>query len=263
MTGTFLNKILAAKRERVDRQLRAVGVDSMRLQALDMRQTLKEHRLREALEQTGSNKIIAEIKRSSPSKGVINDTIDVAGTASAYEAGGAAAISVLTEEDFFRGSLDDLIKARNAVKIPVLRKDFVVDEFQIFESAAAGADVILLIVAALHLGQLHRFLDIARSDLGMDVIVEVHTTQEFDIAASVNADIIGVNNRDLRTFDISLDISRDLIGKKTPGSLMVAESGISLRTEIDELRGLGFDGFLIGEALMRTDDPAEALKRWK
>jgi indole-3-glycerol phosphate synthase len=263
MTGTFLDRILDLKREKVGRQIESSDAATLKSRALEIRSHCEKHRLRDALSGTGSNNIIAEIKRSSPSKGVINDTINVAEMAAAYEQGGAAAISVLTEEDFFRGSLDDLIAAKNAVRIPILRKDFIVDEFQIYESAAAGADIILLIAAALSNEVLGRFLDIAGGELGMDAIVEVHTAQELQIAASINANIIGVNNRDLKTFDISLDISRDLITKRPRGALMIAESGLSSRSDIDELGQLGFDGFLIGEALMKTIDPAETLRQWK
>src|SRR5262249_10347201 len=150
--------------------------------------------------------IIAEIKRASPSKGTINDTIDVAETAKTYKSGGACAISVLTEEQFFEGSLDDLRVARDAIDLPILRKDFIVDDFQIYEAAAAGADAILLIVAALGFENLREFQTLAR-ELGLDALVEVHTAAELEIATEIGARLIGVNNRDLRSFDVSLDIS--------------------------------------------------------
>jgi len=263
MSGTYLDKILEVKREKVRRSAEITDIKELKTLAAEGRITSQPHRLREALSVGGRNNIIAEIKRRSPSKGAINEAVDVAQMAVAYESGGAAAISVLTEEDFFQGSLADLTVVRDAVVLPVLRKDFIVDEFQIYESAAAGADVILLIVAALPADELARFLDIARGKLGMDAIVEVHTAVELQAAADAGADIIGVNNRNLKTFDISLDVSRDLITRRPPGALMIAESGLTARDEIDELRALGFDGFLVGEALMRTDDPTDTLKKWQ
>ena len=262
MRGTFLDKIVAVKRERVDRLKYDIDPDELMERAFSIRQRSPAHRLKTALRRTDHTNIIAEIKRASPSKGIINENIDVAEMAKQYENGGAAAISVLTEEDFFRGSLDDLIVVRSSVDLPILRKDFVVDEFQIFETAAAGADVILLIVAVLTAEKINDFLRLGRDEMGMDVIVEVHTIDELEIAGNIGADIIGVNNRDLGTFDISLDVSRDLIARRPPNSLMITESGLSTHEEIYELRSLGFDGFLIGETLMRSPNAIEMLGGW-
>jgi indole-3-glycerol phosphate synthase len=262
MNETFLDKILASKRDKVQCRKGIVSLSEVRQSAFNTRETAVTHRLRTALGRKDRTNIIAEIKRASPSKGVINDKINVSEIAAGYRDGGAAAISVLTEEVYFRGSLDDLITVRNAVDLPVLRKDFVVDEYQIFESAAAGADVILLIVAALAEQELTDMLRLIAVELGMDAIVEVHTAAELEIAARVGAGIIGVNNRDLRSFDVSLDVSRRLIGLRPPNTLMIAESGIKTREEIDELRSLGFDGFLIGESLMRTGDASATLGGW-
>ncbi len=262
MSETFLDKILAIKRGRVEQLKSATDLAALKEKAFSVRREAKGHRLRAALNRRDHTNIIAEIKRASPSKGVINDKIDVAETARQYRDGGAAAISVLTEEDFFKGSLDDLVAVRNAVDLPILRKDFVVDEFQIYESAAAGADVILLIVAALAEDGLKSLLILARDELGMDVIVEVHSEDELKTAESIGADIIGVNNRNLRTFEVSLDVSRRLIGMRPSGALMITESGISTRGEIDELRSIGFDGFLIGETLMRSGNAGETLRGW-
>ena len=205
--------------------------------------------------------IIAEIKRASPSKGVINDKIDVAEVSRNYENGGACAISVLTEEDRFKGSLKDLQTARNAVKLPILRKDFIYDEFQIYEAAEAGADVILLIAAMLDdvkLGQLH---SLAENDLGLDALVEVHTLEELERVKKIGAKIIGINNRDLHTFKVSLDVSRELIKHAPENALLITESGISTKGEILELRELGFAGFLIGETLMRSGSAAQELEK--
>ena len=259
MSETFLDKILAIKREKVEAQKRETDIHALKEPAFAVRQKSEDHRLRTALSQKNRTNIIAEIKRASPSKGIINDTIDVAQVARNYEKGGAAAISVLTEENFFKGSIDDLVAVRNAVDLPVLRKDFVVDEFQIFESAAAGADVILLIVAVLAAENLSDFLRLGRDTLGLDVIVEVHTVEELEIAIDAGADIIGVNNRDLRSFEVSLDVSRKLIKHRPQNAFMITESGLSKRDEIDELKNLGFAGFLIGETLMRAANASETL----
>ncbi|CAN5512479.1 indole-3-glycerol phosphate synthase TrpC [soil metagenome] len=259
MTDTFLDKILAIKRGRVESVKRKTDLSALKQQALSDRSSTGRHRLSAVLRRKNRPNIIAEIKRASPSGGVINDKVDVAVLARQYEIGGAAAISVLTEEDFFRGSLADLTAVREAVDLPILRKDFIVDEFQIYESAAAGADVILLIVAALSEGELSDFYDLVTAELGMDVIVEIHTADELEVAARIGADIIGVNNRDLRTLKVSIDVSRNLIRNRHENALMVAESGISSRKEIEELRSLGFDGFLIGETLMRSSNPAELM----
>lgn len=261
MKETFLEKIIANTRERIVRVKSDDDLRAYEKRARRIREDAREHALKEAISTNGRVNIIAEIKRASPSKGVINDSIDVSDVARAYTVGGAAAISVLTETDHFKGSLDDLREVRAAVVLPILRKDFIVDEFQIYESAAFGADAILLIVAALADDELDRFLQIARNELKMDAIVEVHTVEELGRAASVGADIIGVNNRDLHSLGVSLDKSRELIKLRPSGALMIAESGITNRREVDELLGLGYNGFLIGESLMRVDDIESELKR--
>lgn len=261
MKGTILEKIIDAKRNRVEVAKRRVDVTDMARRARIIRSALRPHRLRNVLSAKGIN-IIAEFKRASPSKGVINNALDPVEAAVKYQNGGACAISVLTEEDFFMGSLDDLRAIRTAVDLPILRKDFIFDEYQIYEAAEAGADAILLIVAALTHQDLKDFRKLAENDLGMDVVVEVHTPDELEIAKEVDATIIGVNNRNLKTFEVSLDISRQLIVEKPAGSLMIAESGISTKTEIIELRSLGFDGFLVGETLMRSADAKNALEAW-
>jgi len=177
-----------------------------------------------------------------------------------YAGGGAAAISVLTEPDHFQGTINDLIKIRTVVERPLLRKDFIVDEFQIAEAAAAGADAILLIVAALEQDEVSRLRIFAEEQLGLDALVEVHGTDEMSRAVDAGATVIGVNNRDLQTLVVTLDTSRELAAFKPTNSILVAESGISTRAEIDELRSLGFDAFLIGETLMRSADPAATLE---
>jgi len=259
MNESFLEKILAVTREKVAARRSVVDLVELRDAADAMRSLRGERMLSKAISRTGRTNIIAEVKRASPSKGTINETIDVAETACRYESGGAAAISILTEEQFFKGSLDDLITARKVTSLPILRKDFTVDEFQIYEAAAAGADAILLIVAALRSEYLIDLQTLAR-ELEIDALVEVHTLDELAIAAEIGASLIGVNNRNLRTFDVSLDVSQELIKHRPSGALMIAESGISSREQIDELKLLGFDGFLVGESLMRANDARQSLE---
>lgn len=258
---TFLDKIIAHKHESIARQRRDNDLDALCKKANRTREAMESHCLRSALSRANRTNIIAEIKRASPSKGIINDTINVVDVARAYEAGGAAALSVLTETEYFSGSLEDLINVRAAIELPILRKDFIVDEFQIYESAALGADAILLIVAALTDDKLQELLRITRGELKMDAIVEVHTADELSRAVNVGADIIGVNNRDLHSLEVSLSTSRQLIKVCPAGALVIAESGITDRNEIDELRRLGYDGFLIGESLMRAADIESKVKQ--
>ncbi|CAN5330438.1 indole-3-glycerol phosphate synthase TrpC [soil metagenome] len=260
MSETFLDKIVLKTLDRVTSLKNGVDGIEIRSRAERVRGVAKPHLFRSALQRSGRVNIIAEIKRASPSKGVINANIDVKEVVHKYESGGAAAISVLTESEFFGGSLDDLRIVSETAGIPVLRKDFIVDEYQIYEAAAAGADAVLLIVAALSELEIEKLLHVAQNDLGMDVLVEVHNSVEMEVAKRIGAQNIGVNNRDLRSHDVSLDVSRRLINERPKGSLMVAESGISCRGEIDELRDLGFDAFLIGETLMRSHDAAAELR---
>ncbi len=262
MIETFLDKIVRETRVKVAKQKAAADVTSLQSRALDRRANSEPHRLADALSRKDRTNIIAEIKRASPSKGVINDRIDVVEMARQYESGGAAAISVLTEPEYFKGSLNDLIAVRSAVRTPILRKDFTVDEFQIYEAAAAGADVVLLIVAGLEKAVLLRLLELARDELGMDALVEVHDSRELAIAVEIGADIIGINNRDLHSLEVSLDTSRGLIAERPANVLLVTESGLVTRDEVEELRSLGFDGFLIGETLIRASNAAKTLGGW-
>lgn len=247
----FLTEIIELKKKRLESIKADRDFEDLKENAFEKRKSSERNCLRRVLEKDQIN-IIAEIKRASPSKGVINDKIDVAETARIYQNGGACAISVLTEEDRFKGSLEDLKVARNAAEIPILRKDFIFDEFQIYEAAEAGADVILLIAAMLSDEVLQRLYALAEQTLGLDVLVEVHTLEELERAKKLNAKIIGINNRDLHTFNVSLDVSRELIKHAPQDSLMIAESGITTKDEILELKELGFNGFLIGETLMRS-----------
>jgi indole-3-glycerol phosphate synthase len=204
--------------------------------------------------------IIAEVKRASPSRGVIRAGVEPGRLARQYEAGGAAAISVLTEEDRFKGSLDDLRAVRAAVKVPVLRKDFIFDEFQLYEAAAAGADALLLIVAALPDETLSRLRRITEDELQMDALVEAHTKAEMRRASACGATLIGINNRDLHTFNVSLDVSVQLAREIPPDVFLISESGLRTGADLARLRALGYKGFLIGETLMRASEPDKALR---
>jgi indole-3-glycerol phosphate synthase len=202
--------------------------------------------------------VIAEFKRRSPSRGSIREDLGPDDVAVAYEAAGAAALSVLTDRDFFGGSPEDLRRAREASLLPVLRKDFVVDAYQVFEAAALGADAVLLIVAALSDGELRALLE-AAAGAGLESLVEVHDEGELDRALAAGAPIVGVNNRDLRTMEVTLDTSLRLAPRIPDHAVAVAESGIASGDDVRRLRGAGFDAFLIGESLMRADDPGVAL----
>jgi indole-3-glycerol phosphate synthase len=202
--------------------------------------------------------VIAELKKASPSKGVLRDDYKPALIAKGYETVGAAAISVLTDEEFFKGSLADLTQVSEAVKIPVLRKDFILDAFQILEARAAGADAVLLIVAAHTDADLQGLYSAARR-MGLDVLVEVHTREELDRAVDLGAELIGVNCRDLTTMQVNPRIHMDLVQAMPATVLRVAESGIKSPADVERLLAAGYDAFLVGEALMRQPDPAAAL----
>ena len=260
----LLSAIINQKRQRVETAKGLVSPDAVRLIAQQARDGASPHALVNALTAVGEsrNKIVAEFKRSSPSKGKIRRDADPARIAKAYESAGAAAISVLTEEDYFDGSLDDLRAIRQATSLPLLRKDFIFEEYQVYESAAVGADAILLIVAALNDETLGRLRRITEEELGMDALVEVHTREEMERACHSGAQLIGVNNRDLGTFAVSLETSVQLAPKADEKAVLISESGIESAEDIHRLRDLGYRGFLIGESLMRADDPKEALSQF-
>jgi indole-3-glycerol phosphate synthase len=252
----FLENIMARRRQRVA-QARAAGDPlEMRHRAESAREGRPSGCLRAALKDPGGIRIIAEFKRASPSLGQIRSDADPARIAALYDAAGACAISVLTEPDFFHGSLEDLRQARAVTKRPILRKDFIVDEYQIDEAAVAGADAILFIAAALADSDLLRLRRHAENKLGLDALVEVHTAAEMQRAADCGATLIGVNNRDLRTFTTSLETSVTLAALAPADATLVTESGISSRVDIERLSRCGYRAFLIGELLMRAADPA-------
>ena len=213
--------------------------------------------LAERVEQ-GDAAVIAEVKKASPSKGVIRADFQPAAITASYEVGGAACLSVLTDIDFFQGADAYLQAARGACSLPVLRKDFTLDPYQIWEARALGADAILLIVACLELPLLKDLHDCA-TELGLDVLVEVHDEAELDEALTLGGDLIGINNRDLHTFETSLDTTYRLLERIPAGVQVVTESGFSARDQVIEMRRNGVDTFLIGETFMRASDPGVAL----
>lgn len=206
--------------------------------------------------------IIAEVKKASPSKGLLSPDFDPVRIARAYEEGGAAALSVLTDRRFFQGSLDDLCAARAAVGLPVLRKDFTLEEFHVIEAAAHGADALLLIAAILEEKQIRDLRELA-ARYGMAALVEVHDARELDVAIAAGADIIGVNNRNLATFEVKLETSLEL-AERMPGSVVrVSESGIHSAADVRRLQAAGYQAFLVGEHLVKSGDPAGALRALK
>jgi len=213
----------------------------------------------EALARPGTS-LIAEHKRRSPSAGTIREGLSCADVVSAYERGGAAALSVLTEEAHFGGSLADLREARAASELPVLRKDFTIDPYQLYEAKAAGADAVLLVVGAMSQDELAALYRETHA-LDLDAIVEIHDEEELDAALEVDADVLGINNRDLEDFSVDIQRTFDLLHDVPAGKVVVSESGIHTREQIDELEQVGVDAVLIGEALMRAPDPEEAVRQ--
>ena len=257
--SAFLDRIVTSKRD----AMAAVGADvrrSTRGLALSLDKERKKHSFLHAIDRNDRINVIAEVKRSSPSVGTIRSDADAVSTARTYESAGAAAISVLTEPEFFKGSLQDLIDVAANVHVPLLRKDFTVDRHQIYEAAAAGASAVLLIVAALEAAELRDLLAIAEDELGMDALVEAHTAMEVESALAVGAKLVGVNNRNLQTLDVTLDTARALSSFIVPGKIFIAESGIKTAEDAAELHALGYRAILVGETLMRANDPSAALR---
>jgi len=252
----FLRKIVAARKRRVKELKASVLLETLRNAA----ESRSSHRdFTAALTRKGFG-VIAELKSASPSRGLICAQYRPREFAESYERAGAAALSVLTEEEFFGGSLDDLKAVRKAIRLPVLRKDFIVDDYQVYESAAAGADALLLIVAALEDDDLKRLLELS-GQLKIAPLVEVHTEAELERALAADARIIGVNNRDLHTFEVSLETSLRLREKIPASCLAISESGIKSGQDLMRLAGAGFNAVLIGEHLMESGDPGSALEQ--
>jgi indole-3-glycerol phosphate synthase len=251
----ILDRILRWKRGEVERSKAAAPLEAVQAAAA---QAPAPRDFAAALRRPGVS-LVAEIKRASPSKGPLCPDLDPVALAGEYERGGASAISVLTDEHFFQGSLDDLRAVRQSVGLPVLRKDFTIDPYQVYEARAAGADAILLIAAALDdeaLASLHRLA----AELGMAALVEVHSAAELVRALKVGPAIIGVNNRDLRTFEVSLDTTARLRPLVPAGVALVSESGLHSRGDVARLEALGVDAILVGEALVRARDAGEKIE---
>ncbi len=216
-----------------------------------------ERALRERIA-TGQSAVIAEIKKASPSKGLLRADFDPPAIAASYERHGAACLSVLTDRSFFQGDASFLVDARNACSLPILRKEFIIDEYQVVESRALGADAILLIAAALDDAQLGKLEALARR-YEMDVLVEVHDGAELDRALRLETALLGINNRNLRNFSVSLDTTLNLLGRVPPDRLVITESGILVQHDVQLMRRRGVNAFLVGEAFMRAPDPGVAL----
>lgn len=253
----LLEAIVAATRHEVAYREERVSLDALERVAAE--RTPQADAFRARLADADRFNVIAECKRRSPSKGVLRAAYDPARIASGYEAGGAAAVSVLTEPAFFDGALSHLEQVREAVALPLLRKDFVVSRYQLVEARAAGADAVLLIVAALDDRQLKDLLA-AAVEYGLAALVEVHDRVELDRALAAGADIVGVNNRNLRTLEVDLDASHALIEAMPASAVAVAESGLRAAADLVALRQAGYNAFLVGESLMTRDDPGAALR---
>lgn len=254
-----LTRILARKREEIDQRSRIRPLAELRARAAHQPPARGFVRAIERRVRAGEAAVIAEVKKASPSKGVIRADFDPAAIAHSYEAGGAACLSVLTDVDFFQGSNAYLGQARAACTLPVLRKDFIVDSYQVYEARLIGADAILLIVAALEDGPMIELAGLAM-ELGMDVLVEVHDIDELERALQTDCALIGINNRDLRTFEVSLDTTLAMKDAVPPDRILVTESGIATRVDVARLRAAGVHAFLVGESFMRAPDPGRALR---
>jgi len=274
MIENIFSQILDQKREGIAKLRADPFSRNLRKRALEIRKDADPHQLLRALlgrpgcgVQSAQRvdptlKIIAEFKRRSPSAGIIRDELTVGDVVRWYERAGACAISILTDEQYFGGSIADLSAARVSTRLPLLRKDFIIDPIQVFEAAIAGADAVLLIVAALDDDSLSELRALAEDHLGLDAVIEIHTSEELHRALTAGAKIIGVNNRDLRTFQVSLTTSEHLIAEAPRDRILISESGLQNADALNRLRNLGFRGFLIGEALMRTANPETALRDW-
>ncbi|MFZ2341065.1 MAG: indole-3-glycerol phosphate synthase TrpC [Bacteroidales bacterium] len=250
---TILEEIISVKKKEVAEQKRHTSLRYLEKSKFFSGETMS---LRQSLKDQAKTGIIAEFKRKSPSKGVINSMADVRYVTTGYASEGASGLSVLTDNKFFGGTIDDLLIARKFNSIPVLRKEFIIDEFQVVESKASGADAILLLAAALENKEIVRFARLSHS-LGMEVILEVHSMSELELI-NEHIDIIGVNNRDLRTFRVDLNVSVKIAEEIPEQFLKISESGISFASAVSYLRRAGYDGFLIGEHFMKTEDPVSA-----
>ncbi len=257
-TPDILKKIVARKREEIAERQSRVSIDELKAQldgASPPRGFVDAIKAKIAAGQAG---VIAEIKKASPSKGVIREDFDPEQIAKSYEKGGAACLSVLTDIDFFQGADDYLKQARAACALPVIRKDFIIDPYQVYEARAMGADCILLIVACLEDGQMRELAELANS-LGMDVLIEVHDEEELQRSLPLNQPLVGINNRNLRTFEVGLDTTLRMLEQIPEGRIVVTESGIHTPEDVKLMRENGVNAFLVGEAFMRAEEPGEKL----
>ena len=259
----ILNKIVATKKNEVATDSKKISLANHREQAEanNLSALFKPRGFIQAIDKkiaAGKAGVITEIKKASPSKGVLRENFQLAEIAQAYEKNGAACLSVLTDKEYFQGANAYLQSARAACSIPVLRKDFMIDPYQIYEARAIGADAILLIVACLELNQMKE-LEACAQELGLDVLVEVHNAPELEQALELKTSLLGINNRNLKTFEVTLQTTLSLLSMVPPGKTLVTESGIMSRADVQLMRDHHINAFLVGEAFMRASDPGSAL----
>jgi indole-3-glycerol phosphate synthase len=260
-TPTVLKKILARKAQEVADLKSVVSVEQLKAQLEYASAPRGFAKALQAKISAGESAVIAEIKKASPSKGVIREDFDPIAIAKSYELGGAACLSVLTDVDFFQGADQYLVDARAACNLPVIRKDFIIDEYQLYESRAMGADCVLLIVSALQPQELYSLHATALA-LGLDVLVEVHDQRELEIALAVDNPMVGINNRNLHTFEVSLDNTFELLAQIPQNRIVITESGIHSGNDVQLMRDNNVHAFLVGEAFMRSENPGQQLKNF-
>jgi len=258
-TPTILRKIVDRKWQEIEQRQRTASLADLKAQAGDQAGTRGFTKALRRRIEASKPAVIAEIKKASPSKGILRDPFKPAQIAESYEKGGATCLSVLTDHDFFQGHEDYMVAARSACSLPVVRKDFMVSPYQVYESRSIGADCILLIAACLTKGQMQELEGIAH-EIGLDVLVEVHNSEEMDDALTLSTPLVGINNRDLHSFEVTLETTFDLHRHIGPERLAITESGIMTRADVEIMTGRGIYGFLIGESFMRAPDPGAKLQ---